>query len=65
MHSFGPPSRILVDYHLEKGVMQLHDAVGVNCEKGATTEIQGAGTWYMYGLIGVCLVFVWAKSDLM
>ena len=29
-------------YHLERGGMQLHDAVGINCEKGATTEYQGA-----------------------
>ena len=29
-------------FHLERGQMQLHDAVGVNCEKGATTKNQGA-----------------------
>ena len=34
------------------------DAVGVNCEKGATTENQGAGARYM--LRGVCWVIVWA-----
>ena len=27
--------------------MQLHDAVGVNCKKGATTENQGSGVKYM------------------
>ena len=32
-----------MDYHLERGGMPLHDAVGVNCEKRATTENQGAG----------------------
>ena len=25
-------------YLLERGMMQLHDAVGINCEKGATTD---------------------------
>ena len=25
-------------YHLERGGMALHDAVGMNCEKGTTTE---------------------------
>ena len=31
--------------------MPLHDAVGINCEKGATTENQGANVKYMgYGV---------------
>ena len=34
-------------YHLEMGGMSLHDAVGVNCKKGLTTENQGAGVKYM------------------
>ena len=34
-------------YHLERGGMQLPDAVGVNCKNGATTENQGAGDKYM------------------
>ena len=25
-------------YHLERGGMPLHDAVGINCKKGETTE---------------------------
>ena len=29
-------------YHLERGGMLLHDTVGINCKKGATTEYQGA-----------------------
>ena len=29
-------------YHLERGGMPLHDAVGINCKKGATTENQDA-----------------------
>ena len=32
-----------MDYHLERGGMPVHDAVGVNDKKGATTENQGAG----------------------
>ena len=34
-------------YHLEMGGMPLHDAVGINCKKGATTENKGAGVKYM------------------
>ena len=34
-------------YHLERGGMQLHDAVGINCEKGAASENQGSGVMYM------------------
>ena len=30
-------------YHRESGVMPLHNAVGINCEKGATTENHEAG----------------------
>ena len=33
--------------HLERGGMPLHDAVGINCKNGATTENQGAGVKYM------------------
>ena len=34
-------------YHMEKGGMPFHDAVGINCEKGATTENQFSGVKYM------------------
>ena len=34
-------------YHLERGGMPLHDAFGINCKKGATTEYQGADFKYM------------------
>ena len=34
-------------YHLERSGMPLHDAVGVNCKKGGTTEYQGADVKYM------------------
>ena len=33
-------------YHLEKGGMPLHDAVGINCKKDATTEYQSADVKY-------------------
>ena len=33
-------------YHNERGGMALHDAVGINCKKGATTENQGSGVSY-------------------
>ena len=34
-------------YHLERGGMPLHDAVGVNWKKGATSENHGTGVKYM------------------
>ena len=34
-------------YHLEKDGMPLDDAVGINCENGATTGNQGAGVKYL------------------
>ena len=34
-------------YHMERGWMPLHDAVGINCKKGVTTENQGSGVKYM------------------
>ena len=34
-------------YHLERGGMPLHDAVGINCKTAATTEYQGAYVKYM------------------
>ena len=33
-------------YHPERGGMPLHDAVGINCKKGATTGHQAAGVKY-------------------
>ena len=47
LRSFGPPFRALVDYHLERGWMLLHDAVGVSCKRSATTENQDPGAWYL------------------
>ena len=45
--SVGPPSPALVAYRRYMGGMPLHDGVGLNCEKGATTEIkvQVPGIW--------------------
>ena len=34
-------------YHMERGGMPLHDAVGINCNKDTTTENQGSGVKYM------------------
>ena len=34
-------------YHMERGGMPLHDAVGINCKKGATTENQRSAVKYM------------------
>ena len=34
-------------YHMEGGGMPLHDAVGINCKKGATTENQDSAVKYM------------------
>ena len=36
--SVHPP--VLWGYHLERGGMSFHDALGINCKKGATTENQ-------------------------
>ena len=34
-------------YHIERGEMPLHGAVGINCKKGETTGNQGSGIKYM------------------
>ena len=34
-------------YYMERGGMPLHDAVGINCKKGTTTENQGSAVKYM------------------
>ena len=34
-------------HHLERGGMPLHDAVGINCNNGATTENRCSGVTYM------------------
>ena len=39
--SFEPPFRTVGTYlHLERGGMPFHDRVGINCKKGATTEVK-------------------------
>ena len=38
-------------YHMERGGMPLHEVVGINCKKGATTENQDSADKYMgYGM---------------
>ena len=34
-------------YHMERGGVPLHDAVGINCKQDATTENQGSCVKYM------------------
>ena len=34
-------------YHIERGGMPLHDAVGINCKDGATSEYQDPDVKYM------------------
>ena len=34
-------------YHLERGGMPLHEAVGINYKKSATTEYQGTDVKFM------------------
>ena len=38
--SFGPPTRALEAYHLERVGMPLHDLVRINCKKSETTDIK-------------------------
>ena len=48
-------------YHMERGGMSLHDAVGINCKKGATTEIQTqlSSIWAKgYILMTVCVFYL-------
>ena len=34
-------------YHMDRGGMQFHHTVGINCKKGATTKNQGSGVKYI------------------
>ena len=34
-------------YHMERGGMLLHDAVGINCKNGSTTENQDSAVKYI------------------
>ena len=46
--SFGPPPPPCTGgYYLDNGAMPLHDAIGINCKNGITTENQGTGVKYM------------------
>ena len=66
--SFGLPTErtalVLSDrpggYHMERGGMPFHDAVEINCKKGATTENQGSDVKYMGKgciLMNVCVCY--------
>ena len=48
-------------YHLEKGGMPLHDAVGVNFKRGTTKSRRRS---QVYGLRGVCWMSVRVLPDL-
>ena len=54
LRAFGPNSHGLVDYHMERGGMPLHDVVGVNCERDVTIENRGARAWYISEGVCVC-----------
>ena len=41
--NFGPPSRVLVAYQLQRGEILLHNAVVVNCKKAQVYLVYGLG----------------------
>ena len=45
-----------------EGGMPLHDVVGINCKKGATTENQGSAVKYIWAkgciLMSVCVFYL-------
>ena len=48
-------------YHIERGGMPLHDAVGINYKNGATTENQDSAVKYMAKgciLMTVCVFYL-------
>ena len=51
-------------YHLERGGIPLHDAVGINCKKGATTEYHGADVKYIWAMVCMFDYCVCVLSDL-
>ena len=57
---FGPPFRALLDQHLEKGGMPLHNAVGVNCERGALLKIKAEviSVWTKGCMINNCVCVI-------
>ena len=50
-------------YHLERGVIPLHDVVGINCEKATPTENQCAELSSIW-VQGCMLIIVRVLSDL-
>ena len=58
--TFGPFSYAIVAYHLERGVMSLHDAVGVNCNR---TQLLISRRWcHVYGLRCECWMTRWREK---
>ena len=70
------PSSCYGGYHLEGEGMTLYDAVWIHCEKGATTNIQGAdvkcmGYGVYVGWLRVCVIWLdmatsscWREKDM-
>ena len=50
------PPTLWVLIHLERGGMPFHDGVGINCRKGATTEVkaQEPSMWVKGCMVGDC-----------
>ena len=46
--------------HLERGGMPLHDGVGINCKKGARTEVkaQEPSIWAKVCMVGDCACII-------
>ena len=53
-------------YHLERGEMPLHDAVGINCKKGELLKIkvQESSIWAKGCILMIVYVCVYVLSDL-
>ena len=52
-------------YHLERGGMQLHDAVGINCKKGELLKIKHKSSIWTKGcMLMIVCVCVCVLSDL-
>ena len=52
-------------YHMERGGMPLHDAVGINCEKGATLKIKAqlSSIWAKGCILMIVCVFYLTWHD--
>ena len=61
VNSFWPPFRALVAYHLERGGMPLHDAVGVRSKNVAIThmKVQANSIWAKEWMLDNCGCIIW------